>query len=401
MPATTHQVERLSLTFRAETPAPRSVLPGGWWLWCLLGIAIGLGGWLVSRQFLAQRLSEQLLTAKSRPEAMLALEGLLLLDSTANNAIVAGLQNEDFAIARAAFRAIDAQVERWQKLELKVAKSRMESLAKSLQELPPTTPPDNLILASSLATRMYTLCLERDDESLASTMLLCQQVIERMGKGTIEANADEATERIASLSDSNFSLADDTNQPSDVAVPATVEEYTSDSANGETGYEGGSQYTGSLSDSDPVSVPPPPLPPETNSSATITDGAQPRAPQIVDPTPPDTLSIDGMQELSSTGGRASLRLIASPVRSSLSDSNSSLDDQRGNSGESMKLVLPPAASQLGRVNCPRRRASRLNQLNPSQMNPAQRCWLESTSFRFRSWCVYLVVFNQRLRRRRH
>ncbi len=71
MPATNHQVERLSLTFRAESPAPRSVLPGGWWLWCLLGIAIGLGGWLISRQFLAQRLSEQLLTAKSRPEACL------------------------------------------------------------------------------------------------------------------------------------------------------------------------------------------------------------------------------------------------------------------------------------------------------------------------------------------
>ncbi len=29
MPATNHQVERLSLTFRAESPAPRSVLPGG------------------------------------------------------------------------------------------------------------------------------------------------------------------------------------------------------------------------------------------------------------------------------------------------------------------------------------------------------------------------------------
>ena len=298
MPATNHQVERLSLTFKVENPpASRSILPGGWWLWCLLGIGVGLGGWLLSREYLAKRLGQQLSEAKSRPEAMIALEGLLLLDSTASHAIVAGLQNEDFTVARTAFRAIESQIERWQKFSPAEAKTRMESLAQSLMQLPDTTPAENLILASSLASRMFTLCLEREDQDLSSTMQLCEQVISRVGKGRPDLVTEERVteervteERVASLPTTDFSL-------SDSGSGLTTEYSSSDDNSGE--------YTAGLAD--PVSMPPPPLPPDANS----TD----RVPELLDDSDSGSLPLNSSEPLSSTG-RASLRLIASPIRSS-------------------------------------------------------------------------------------
>ena len=292
MPSTKHQVERLSLTFRAESPLPpRGVLPGGWWLWCLLGVGVGLGGWLLSREYLAKRLGQQLSEAKSRPEAMLALEGLLLLDSTASQAIVAGLQNEDFTVARTAFRAIESQIDRWQKFTPSEAKARMESLARSLQQLPDRTPPENLILASSLASRIFTVCLEREDQDLKSTMEVCEQVIARVGKGQI-VSADEG--RVANLSDVGFSLSD---RPPEGSLPDID--------------ESASEYTASLAD--PIGLPPPPLCPNPQQSSD-------REPELLDSSDNTSFHQNSNETFSSTGGRASLRLVATPVRRSLTDS---------------------------------------------------------------------------------
>ena len=294
MPATQHQVERLSLTFRAENPAPpRGVFPGGWWLWCLLGVGVGLGGWLLSREYLAKRLGQQLSEAKSRPEAMLALEGLLLLDSTASHAIVAGLQNEDFTVARTAFRAIESQIDRWQKFTPAEAKSRMEALAQSLQQLPDTIPRENLILASSLASRIFTVCLEREDEDLKSTIAVCEQVIARVGKGQI-VTADE--DRVARTSNGGFSLSDNSAESSSPESDDSAHEYTASLA-------------------DPLSIPPPPLSPNSQQPAG-------RAPELFDNSDNSSFYRNPDEELSSTGGRASLRLIASPIRRSLTDSTS-------------------------------------------------------------------------------
>ena len=303
MPATSHQVERLSLTFLVENPPPpRSVLPGGWWLWCLLGIGVGLGGWLLSREYLAKRLGQQLSEAKSRPEAMLALEGLLLLDSTASNAIVAGLQNEDFTVARTAFRAIESQIERWQKFTPSEAKARMDSLAQSLQQLPDTTPPENLILASSLASRMFTLCLEREDQDLKPTMQVCEQVIARIGKSRIDL-APEA--RVAGLSDVGFSLRDDSPESGLPENQGSAIEYTASLA-------------------DPLSMPPPPLPHNSQpDSQPDSPDSQPnfgRAPELLDSSNNTALPMNSSEVLSSTGGRAALRLVASPIRSPLTNS---------------------------------------------------------------------------------
>jgi len=308
MPATNHPVEQLNLTFKVQNPqTARGILPGGWWLWCLLGIGVGLGGWLLSREYLAKRLGQQLSGAKSRPEAMLALEGLLLLDSTASHAIVAGLQNEDFSVARTAFRAIESQIERWQKFTPSEAKARMEALARSLQRLPDTTPPENLILASSLASRMFTVCLEQDDQDLSSTMQVCEQVIARVGRGRINPAPEE---RVASIPATNSSLSD------------------SFSESGSPEYEeSASEYTAGLSG--PLSMPPPPLPPDSRS----TD----RAPELLDSSDNASLPPNSSEVLSSTGGRASLRLIAAPVRNSQPNNPSANVVQLRSA-----MVLPPS-----------------------------------------------------------
>ena len=320
MPATNHHVDRLSLTFRVEDPAPaRSSLPGGWWLWCLLGIAVGLSGWLLSRQYLADKLGERLLASKSRPEAILALEGLLLLDSTASHAIVGGLQHEDFAVARAAFRAIETQIDRWQELTPAVAKTRMQTLVDSMLELPETIPSENRILASSLASRVFTLCLEREDEDMKPVMLACEQVIQRCSTNGLAAQPEE---RIASLVDSpnEFSLSDDSvSEPSSATIvdpqDASTSEYTQDF-------------------SMPLTTPPPPLPPDASESVT-------RGPQPIDVLDHSSLPIDSSQPLSSTGRRASLRLVNSPVR--IAPTERSTDDAGSSQrfSDSRSMVLPP------------------------------------------------------------
>jgi hypothetical protein len=308
MPATSHQVERLSLTFRAEKPAPpRSFLPGGWWLWCLLGIGFGLGGWLISRQYLAQKLGEQLVGAKSRPEAMLAIEGLILLDSTASKEIVAGLQNQDFAVARTAFRAIESQIQRWQEFKPSESKSRMQSLAQSLLELPDTTPTDNFILASSLASRMFTICLEREDQTLQPIMQLCEEVIQRVGRGRADASVPLiAGAPLADLSDVS-------------EVSRSGEDTANDSQYTDPQYTD-SQYSGSPltgNSADPPSLPSPPLP--TAGSQLTQDQslesdlqAEPPGATLLDESAMPQRNIGSIQPLSSTGGRASLRLVTSP-----------------------------------------------------------------------------------------
>ena len=178
-------MERLDLKFRAEPArAPATSFPLGWWLWCLVGLAVGYGIWWSSRHYLARRLSDQLASAQSPSDAFLALEGLLMLDSTATLEIARGLQHPNTQIARTAYRTLDAQISSWSQLEASIAAARMRTLAKRLSELPDTTPPDNLVLASSLASRIFSLCLELDDPQLAPVMTACEMVFQRVGQAS-------------------------------------------------------------------------------------------------------------------------------------------------------------------------------------------------------------------------
>lgn len=295
MQASRLPVEQLSLTFRAEAPAAaRAALPGGWWFWCLLGIGIGIGGWLVSRHYLAQRLGEQLLSARSRGEAVTAIEGLILLDSATSSRIVSGLQNEDFYIARTAFRTIEAQVTRWQKLKATERNLRLKNLAQSLNSLPATIPPDNQILASSLASRIFTICLESDDSGMLDVMELCETQIQRAGQRLEkypEQNLDEGN------SPDSIALALPVANAQPVASVTSIND---------------SQYTSLVS-------PPPPLPPEIVNVPNIrlTDTSEDEARLTSDRISSESSTFP-TEVANSSGGRGnSLQLVVAPLRSSM------------------------------------------------------------------------------------
>ncbi|MCA9159974.1 MAG: hypothetical protein KDA72_16690, partial [Planctomycetales bacterium] len=158
-------------------------------MWCLVGLTAGYGVWWGSRYYLARRLSDQLATAQSPSDAFLALEGLLMLDSAATLEIARGLQHPNTQIARTAYRTLDAQITGWSQLEGSIAAARMRTLAQRLCDLPESTPPDNLVLASSLASRIFSLCLELDDPQLAPVMTACETVFQRIGKSPGMAQA--------------------------------------------------------------------------------------------------------------------------------------------------------------------------------------------------------------------
>lgn len=173
--------EQLNLTFRVKGPASNrgSILPGGWWLWCLLGATVGIGCWLVSRQYLARQFGWQLASATNRGEAMYALEGLLMLNANNTEDIVTGLRHDDEYIARTAFRTLDAQITWWQKLASDEAASKMCELAQALKNLPDDLPSENSILVSNLASRMFTIGLGNDLANHQPLLTLCEAVIQR------------------------------------------------------------------------------------------------------------------------------------------------------------------------------------------------------------------------------
>jgi hypothetical protein len=146
---------------------------------------------------LTLRLGEQLAQAKSPGEAFLALEGLLLLDAEASLEIARGLQHPDTQVARTAYRTLDAQVTRWQQLEPAIATSRMRNLVQRLNDLPATTPADNLLLASSLASRVFALCLQLEDPQLAPVMTLCENVLQRTGAAQLQKAGTQVDETSA------------------------------------------------------------------------------------------------------------------------------------------------------------------------------------------------------------
>jgi hypothetical protein len=183
MPAMQNNPERLDLRFRAEptSSAARFALPGGLLLWCLLGIGLGLACWFIGRHSLKQSLAAQLMNANSAAEAMVAVEGLLLMDPTASLEIVGGLEHTNDQIARAAYRTLNSQITRWEELDVDVANARRRGLAHRLEKLSDQTSPSNLVLASSLASRIFSNCLEQDDPMLAPILDSCEVVIQRTG----------------------------------------------------------------------------------------------------------------------------------------------------------------------------------------------------------------------------
>ncbi len=267
MPATNHQIERLNLTFRTETPVPRSLLPGGWWIWCLFGIAVGLGLWQVSRWLLAQRFSEQLASATTRDEALMAIESLILLDPTSGKELVSGLRNEDLQIARTSYRIIEGQITRWQALSATDCQSRMQMLLDELEQLPTSTSRQHQLLAGSLASRVYAICLEKDDAvNLSGMMDKASRIVERIGARNQSANVANSASLVDATAPSSGSPV--SASPDAMGLPTVT--LSTDA------------YTENMGVANSVQGPPPPLtrmtagattPTPTLASAHLSDGS--------------------------------------------------------------------------------------------------------------------------------
>lgn len=199
-------MEQLDLKFRAEPAKPAySGFPTGWLLLCALCLALGYGIWWTSRHYLARRLSDDLASAQSPADAFLALEGLLMLNSDATLEIARGLQHPNSQIARTAYRTLDAQITGWSQLEASLAAERMRNLSQRLSALPEETPTDNLVLASSLASRIFTICLELDDPLLAPVMTNCEVVFQRVAQASL-VSAPPTTVQVADTSAAQMSV---------------------------------------------------------------------------------------------------------------------------------------------------------------------------------------------------
>lgn len=196
--------ERLNLTFRAESAPPKNAFPRGWWIGILVGIAIGIATWFVGQRLLKTRLSQQLAESSLEGEAYWALEGLMQLEGESSPEIVAGLENADPNIARAAYSQIDRQITSWQASEEEDAIQRLGQLAQRLSQLSPTTSPESQLLASSLAARIYAFCVKKNDPALASLMKTCQIVVQRAGRSPEDEpvtlpTIEEQAERLAAI----------------------------------------------------------------------------------------------------------------------------------------------------------------------------------------------------------
>lgn len=190
---------------RADLRQPARVssetgMPGAWWIWCLFGLTMGLCGWLACRHVLRQQLSRQLANAETAAEALEAVEGLLKLDERGPIELVAGLEHSDIFVARSAFQALDRSIGNWRTLDPSEQHRVWQSLASRLSQVSSSTPSEHLILASSLAARIYADCLAANDPRLQTTMELCQVVIQRAGQSlgsarptSAESSADEGT----------------------------------------------------------------------------------------------------------------------------------------------------------------------------------------------------------------
>lgn len=171
--------ENLMLTFRVAD-APESAAPARsrWLVWCVAGVAMGLGFWWVGRQFLTGHLVQQVATADSRDQALLALQGLALLGDDAIAPLTQTLAHQDIQIARAAYRLLDARLTQWQNAPGDY-QAQLLNLSKLLHQLPDTALPDRLGLASSLATRIQVVCDGTPQIDMSETVAFCDQLIQR------------------------------------------------------------------------------------------------------------------------------------------------------------------------------------------------------------------------------
>ncbi len=173
------QTENLKLTFRVDgSAAKRSPARAAWLIWCLLGVAMGISGWVLGRHLLTDHLGATISEAEDRDEALLALAGLSILGDDAIEPVTRALVHQDAQVARAAYRLLDQRISIWQSSPENSA-TKFKALSTLLLNLPNDVLPDRLAPASNLATRMQLFCETSENAVLTETTQLCDQIVQR------------------------------------------------------------------------------------------------------------------------------------------------------------------------------------------------------------------------------
>ncbi|MCC6510571.1 MAG: hypothetical protein IT423_15825, partial [Pirellulaceae bacterium] len=169
-----------------------SLLPGGPWLWCLMGLAIGLSVWLGGRSYLRATLATQLAEAETEQAALQSIDALLRLDADASIEVSRSLAHPEFMVANAAFRALGGQLDAWAKLEPDERLRRMQQVITELDRIPPDIDQDHRILITGLTSRIYADALSNREEGAALLLDGCRRILAR-------AEPNLAATRIARL----------------------------------------------------------------------------------------------------------------------------------------------------------------------------------------------------------
>lgn len=177
MPESNTYVETLDLRFRAPKKVASPWLPGGVWTWFILGLCLGVIGWLYGRWELLDRLAKQVSAGNSASASLFALEALQSLDASSLNHLVEGLYHPDPRVARSAHQKINLHMDQWGSSDVVVQYAVMKSLAVQLQKAPGNLPESNLRLMRSIAARLYSTSVSLDDPQVKPVVDICQRVL--------------------------------------------------------------------------------------------------------------------------------------------------------------------------------------------------------------------------------
>jgi len=197
MTDTNPSIERLDLRFRAAAPkARKSWLPGGAWLWFILGFTAGIVGWNYGRELLQKQLAEQVGPERDPSEALLALEALNLLGDDHEFSLVRALAHPDVRVVRSATRKLNASIDGYMQGQPASSGESIQQLVEQLRNLPNELPEENRLLISGLAARLYADCVRLEQPQLQATADNCLDLFNCLDR---KRQASEAMESLVIL----------------------------------------------------------------------------------------------------------------------------------------------------------------------------------------------------------
>lgn len=170
---------RLEPSTQVPTARAGSSLPGGWWLWCLAGLGLGLSVWIGGRIYLKQQLTARLAETETVIEARQIIRSLLKLDGDAAGDIAAALGHREYLVADSAYRALDEQIDAWAELSVEERVRRMKLLANQLDNIPTDLSPNHKMLVHNLAGRLYADAMSCNAEGSADVLDICKRIVSR------------------------------------------------------------------------------------------------------------------------------------------------------------------------------------------------------------------------------